>query len=417
MSNRGSNYKGSDIMAQLTYDEFVNEYYPGGGHATNWLQGAYNKYIGRVSGNTSSSGSSSQYVGMTPEQIAYAEEHYPGTHIGVTPGYNPNAPGTWAEHLALLEAGGYPTEGLIEPGAIAPVAPTTPTVPTVPPITAPTIAMPPAPVPPAAPAVPTVPPYEPSPEQAALTGEYGEYLREWREAGGYGIPEEVQAQMIQRTTDTLKAREQESLRVMENNMERRSITNSGFVFASTMEIKANTTVNIANTIRDIGISSALMKLASFEKAMGATAQFIGYLAEESWKTYQPKMAQVELEAQYGLAEYGMAGQYGIAGYQAQVQGTMAQFQADALAIMTKWQAGFDLTKMELNQAYNQGNMELAGQIAEDAAAQQHIDNIQLMEMEIEVTQEMAKQEAAGSISGSIVTGLFAVGAAMVGVPV
>jgi len=36
--------------------------------------------------------------------------------------------------------------------------------------------------------------------------------------------------------------------------------------------------------------------------MGATAEFIGYLAEESWRAYLPKAAQVELEDKYGLAE-------------------------------------------------------------------------------------------------------------------
>ncbi|GAG84010.1 unnamed protein product, partial [marine sediment metagenome] len=226
---------------------------------------------------------------------------------------------------------------------------TTPT-PIAPP-TVPPLDMPPPPTPPEIPEVPEVPPYEKSPEQIAWEEMYGGELAEWVEAGGYGIPEEIQAKMIQQTTDILRARETESLRVMRNNMERRGITNSGFVFYNGQQIRSNTSVAIAGAITDIQIKNALMKLASFEKAMGATAQFVGYLAEESLKAYQPKMAQWAMQAQYGLAEYQMAGQYGLAAYQAQVQATLVE-----------WQAGFDLIKMEINQAYTAGNMGLASQL-------------------------------------------------------
>ncbi len=323
-------------------------------------------------------------------------------------------------------------------------APTTPTMPTVPPITVPTITMPEAPTPPTLPPVPklelptmpevpTVPPYEKSPEQIAWEEEYGEDLREWREAGGYGIPEDIQTKMIQKETDILKARETENIRVMKNNMERRNITNSGFVFANEMAIKATTTVAIANNIRDVQISSALMKMASFEKAMGATAQFIGYLANESLKAYAPKMAQwekeaqyrlteygveasygmakAELEASYGLAGYGVEAEYGMAGYQAKVQGAIAQFNVNALAIMTEWQGKFDLMKMEINQAYTQGNMELLAQLQLQAQNDQQQHELELAQMEIDAAEAQAKAEAGGTISGSIINGIFAVAVA------
>lgn len=323
------------------------------------------------------------------EQAAYAAEHYPTANLAMTPGYNPAAPGTWAEHLALLEEAGYPTTGLTEPA----VAPTEPTV--TPSPTAPTLTMPPPPTPPTMPEVPTVPPYEPSPEQVAWQKEYGEDLREWREEGGYGIPEETQAQMIQRTTDTLKSREQEALRVMRNNMERRGITNSGFVFANEQNIRSATSVAIANNIRDVQIESSLMKLASFEKAMGATAQFIGYLAEESWKAYQPKVAQVELEARYALTEYGVKAEYGLAGYQAQVQG-----------ILNQWQAEFDLMKMELNQAYAQDNIELQAQLQGELNQAQYDHELELIEMEIEASQQASLWQGIGSIVTLLLGFLF-----------
>ena len=296
-------------------------------------------------------------------------------------------------------------EPVTEPPPTAP--PTAPPIPLpeVPPITVPTITMPPAPTPPVIPEVPEVPPYEKSPEQIAWEEEYGTALREWREAGGYGIPEEVQTQMIQRTTDILKAREAESIRVMRNNMESRGITNSGFVFANTQTIKSNTTVAIANNIRDVQISSAVMKMASFEKSMGATAQFIGYLAEESWKTYQPKMAQWEMEARYGLAEYGVAAEYGMVGYQAKVQATMAQFQADVLGVMTEWQAKFDLIKMELNQAYAQNNINLANQWAQILQDDQQEHEVELAEIEAEAANQAAAAQgfwgAIGTTAGYI----------------
>ena len=56
------------------------------------------------------------------------------------------------------------------------------------------------------PTVTPAPEYTISPEQQAWQEMYSQQLQQWIEAGGYGIPEETQAQMIQRTTDTLKAK-------------------------------------------------------------------------------------------------------------------------------------------------------------------------------------------------------------------
>lgn len=381
------------------------------------------------------------------EQAAYAAEHYPTANLGIVPGYNPEAPGTWTEHLALLEKAGYPTVGLTEPG----VTPITPigkrpsmTAPEVTPITTPTLTIPPPPTPPVLPPtptitppvmpeVPTLEPYEKTPEQIAFEEMVGGKITETLEMEGRGIPEVTQAQMIQKTTDVLKSREEESLRVMRNTMERRGITNSGFVFANEQQIKSVTTVAIANNIRDVQISSAFMKMASFENAMGQAAKFLGYLADESLKAYAPKLAQWEMEAKYGLAEYGvevqfelaraelkasygLAGygveaEYGMAGYQAQVQATIAQFQVNALAIMNEWQAKFDLIKMEINQAYAQDNINLANQWLQTLQDDQQAANLQIAQMEMDFAEAQSKAEARGTISGSIVNGIFAVATA------
>ncbi|MEA2015509.1 MAG: hypothetical protein U9O59_02135 [Actinomycetota bacterium] len=229
------------------------------------------------------------------------------------------------------------------------------------------------------PEVTPAPAYEISPEQQAFEEMYGGEVTDWVEAGGYGIPEDTQAQMIQQQTDALKAREQENLRVMKNNMERRGITNSGFVFANSQNIRSNTSKTIAGAIADVQIKSSLMKMASFEKAMGQAGQFLGYLSEQSQLKYQPEFAT---------------------------------WQAEQMAKLQKWQGQMDVYKMELNQAYQTQNIRLQSQLESELMEQQHQYDIELAEMEIEATQEMAKQEAKGSISGTVVTGLFTLGAAL-----
>jgi hypothetical protein len=130
-------------LPSLTYSEFVSKYYPGGGYEAGWLKGAYDKYMVRVSGGTPTEPTAAPttttptYTGLTPEQIAYMEEQHPGVSLaGATPGYNPAAM-TWAQYIQLLQAGGYPTTGLVEPG-------TTPTAAVTPPATAPVAAAEPA---------------------------------------------------------------------------------------------------------------------------------------------------------------------------------------------------------------------------------------------------------------------------------
>ena len=211
------------------------------------------------------------------------------------------------------------------------------------------------------------PPYEISPEQQELMDTLGTQLTDWVTSGGYGIPEETQAQMIQQQTDTLKAREQESIRVMNNNMERRGITNSGFVYANEQAIRSNTSVAIAGVIADVQIKSALMKMASFEKAMGAAAQFLGYLSEQSQLQYAPQFAT---------------------------------WQAEQLATMQAWQADFDKYKIELNYAYQTQNTLLQSQLLSEQAEIQHGWDIELAEMEIEMNQNIAQAQGAGQLIGS-----------------
>ncbi len=127
----------------LTYGEFKGKYQQGYGLSTSSkLSDAYRQYQlhGTLPGGaaatttpttppvttptTTTPTTTPTYTGLSPEQIAYAEEHHPGVNIGMTPGYNPAAM-SWTQYINLLTAGGYPTTGLVEPGtAVAPITPT-----------------------------------------------------------------------------------------------------------------------------------------------------------------------------------------------------------------------------------------------------------------------------------------------------
>jgi len=220
-----------------------------------------------------------------------------------------------------------------------------------------------------APEVSPAPAYEKSPEQIAWEEQFSGKLQDWLESGGYGIPEETQKQMIQQQTDVIKANEKEALRLMKNNLERRGITNTGFQIAFEQQIKSNTSKTLANSIRDIQIQNTLLKLASFERAMGVTAQYLGYLSTQSQLAYQ--------------AEY-------------------ATWQAEQLAKIQAWQAQIDFKKMQLAQCYQQQNLKLSAQLQSQLAQQQHQYDLELAQMEIEASQRAAAAEGAGNLFGTII---------------
>ncbi len=224
-----------------------------------------------------------------------------------------------------------------------------------------------------APVVTPAPAYEISPELQEAMDLYGDKLTDWVESGGYGLSPEVQAQMIQQQTDTLKAREAENIRVMRNNMERRGITNSGFLLSAENQIHSNTSVALAGAVADVQIKSALMKMASFEKGMGAMAQFLGFLSEQSQLAYAPEFAT---------------------------------WQAEQMATMQVWQGKLDIYKMEINQAYQTQNMQLEAQLTSQLNTQQHQFNIELAEMEIEANQQIATAQGIGSIFGMALGWIF-----------
>ena len=379
------------------------------------------------------------------------------------------------EQQTLLTAAGMgapaptttPTPSVEEQMALMPAAPTpvAPTLPPAPAVTpAPTFEAPVVPAIPAvtpAPTIPTItvapaPEYKPTAEEAAWAEMYGGTVADIIKARGEGIPEETINLMIRQNTQALQSREDESLRIMHNDMERRGITNSGLVYWNQQKIKGATTTAIANSITDIQIKSALMKMASFENALGLGGQFLGYLQEQSKMFYAGKMATWEAQTQADLIQYKsqisvdvdqwkMENQYNLVGWEANTQalfaawdknttsmlehwkmentfsieewGTranydMAAFRIKTEALMVEWSAKTDIYKMGINQAYTQNNMNLAAQIAATSAEQQHTWDIEMAEMEMEYNQKAAEAEAQGSISGTIITGIFTVAAAL-----
>ncbi|TET08521.1 MAG: hypothetical protein E3J83_03525 [Candidatus Atribacteria bacterium] len=335
------------------------------------------------------------YIGLTPEQIAYAEEHHPEVNIGSVPGYNPDAPGTWEEHLTLLEAGGFPTEGLIEPGVEAEEELKPTKLPEYDPNAIPGIPVEEIKIDKLE--VTEAPPYVISPEEEAWKGMHSGQIMDILKEGGIGIPEETQQLMKQQIFDDLEAKKTEDLRLLRNRMERRGITNSGLLISEEQKIISTATRALADSVTDIKIKSAFMKMASFENALGLSAQFLGYLQEQSRLEYMPKFATWEMRQQAGITEW-----------QTKQQIKLANAQMKLNARLTQFQANVDMYKIKLTQAYAQDNMYLAAEIAEEAAAQQHLDNIELAEMEIEYAQEAAQAEAAGSISGTVVGGLVSI---------
>lgn len=422
-------------MAIMTYAEFKAKYQHGYGLATSTkLSDAWREY--RLHGTLPIS------TIPTPEEEALEEEVTPAPTVEPTPTVTPTP--SVEEQIALMPEIPTTVAPTLAPAPAVTPAPTVeaPVVPTIPAVT-------PAPVIPAVEVAPA-PEYVPTEEERAFAEMYGGTIADIIKARGEDIPEETINLMIRQTTQALTAREDENLRIMHNDMERRGITESGLVFWNQQKIKSATTTALANSITDIQIRSALMKMASFENALGHAGQFLGYLQEQSKMIYVGKMATWEAQTQANLIQYQaqissdmeqwrMANQFNLADWQANTQALFAQwdknttsmieawkmenvfsmeewqtranydmavFQIKTQALMANWSAQMDIYKLGISQAYMQDNMLLAGDIAADAAEQQHLDNLEIAQMEIDATQGMAEAEAGGAISGSVVTGLF-----------
>jgi hypothetical protein len=418
----------------MTYAEFKTTYQNGYGLTTSTkLTDAYRKY--------QLTGALPTVIGTTTTPVAATTET---TTTAPTTAPTTTAPTTTTpsveEQMALMPQAPTPVAPALAPIPTVTPAPIVeaPTVPVMPAVTpAPTIT---------APTVTPAPEYKPTAEEQAWAGMYGGEIKNIIEAKGLGIPQETQDLMIRQQTQALTSREDENMRLMANDMERRGITNSGLLFWNTEKIKSATTTAIAASITDIQIKSSLMKMASFENALGQAGQFLGYLQEQSKMVYTGKMATWEAQTQANLIQYQaqisvdldqwkMENQYNLAGWQANTEaifaawdknstamveqwkmanqfsleewGTQANydlavFQIKTQAQLANWSAKMDIYKLGIAQAYQQDNMNLAAQIDSAAAAQQHVWDVELAEMEIEAANAQAAAQGAGSAFGTTI---------------
>jgi len=218
------------------------------------------------------------------------------------------------------------------------------------------------------PSVEDAPAYEVSPEEQAWADMHSGNIQDILEQGGLGLSDEIQQLMMDKNNEALMARESEAIRVMKNTMARRGIDNWGLEFKNIQQIKTATTKGIAANIRDIQIQNAVMKMASFENALGMSAHFLDYLSQQSQLKFAPKMATWQMKQQAKLLQY---------------------------------QANVDIWKMKINQAYTVGNMQYAQQLADHGAAIQHQYDIELETMKLEAAEEAAATQGFWSTVGTV----------------
>ena len=113
---------------------------------------------------------------------------------------------------------------------------------------------------------------------------------------------------------------------------------------------------MANVMRDVQIQDSLMKVASYQNALGLGVQFLSYLSEESWRQYQPTLYQ--------------------------------------------WQAQVDMYKMAITDAYNKQDLALAHQYSMELAQFEADTNIQLTQMTIDAAADAAKKKTFWDILGT-----------------
>lgn len=223
------------------------------------------------------------------------------------------------------------------------------------------------------PIVEDAPAYEITPEQQAWADMHSGNIQDILEAGGTGLSDEIQQLMMDKNNEALMSRETEAIRLLKNNMARRGIDNWGLEFKNIQAIKSTTTKEIAANIRDIQIQNALMKASSFENALGMSAQFLDYLDRQSQLRHAPKELTYKMKEQAKLYQY---------------------------------QANVDIWKMKINQAYTQGNMQYAQQLADWGAGVQHGYNMELEQMKITAAEEAADTNGFWQTVGTVI-GFFA----------
>ena len=206
------------------------------------------------------------------------------------------------------------------------------------------------------PQAPTLPPYKPTAELEKLSSQVGGAISGIIEQGGMGIGEETKQQIFQREAEIINASTAQANKNLEDKMAAQGLSNSGMAFSEGMKLASKSTIAMANVMRDVEIQDSLMKVASYQNALGLGVQFLSYLSEESWRQYQPTLYQ--------------------------------------------WQAQVDMYKLAIQDAYNKQDMALAHQYDMQLAQFTASTNIQLTQMQIDAAAKAANKAAFWDILGT-----------------
>ena len=195
----------------------------------------------------------------------------------------------------------------------------------------------------------SAPAYEPTPEQKAWEQFYRSQIQGIIEQKGIGLPEDAKRQMLLQQQEVVRAGEEEQLTQLRRSLEKRGLLNTPIAVAEEQRIKSQYTLAMAQAARDVELQDALMRVSSYENALGRAASFLAYLANESSKRYEPQFQTWYLQQQARLQQYQAeldAWKMGI-----QQQYTMQQIQAEyaakerLLQMEMEWKE--KMTKMEL----------------------------------------------------------------------
>ncbi len=74
--------------------------------------------------------------------------------------------------------------------------------------------------------------------------------------------------------------------------------------------------------------------------------------------------------------------------------------------MTKWSAQMDIYKLGISQAYAQDNMNLVAQINAEAAEQEHLWDLELIEIELEADEQVAATQGSFGLLGTLFGWIF-----------
>ena len=205
--------------------------------------------------------------------------------------------------------------------------------------------------------IPKLPPYKPTAELEQLSKQVGGAISDIIEQGGIGIGEETKEKIFLREAEIINASTAQAQRNLEDRMAAQGLSDSGMAFSEGMKLASKSTIAMANVMRDVAIQDSLMKIASYQNALGLGVQFLSYLSEESWRQYQPTLYQ--------------------------------------------WQAQVDMYKLAIQDAYNKQDLAQAHKWDMEMAQFTASTNIQLTQMTIDAAAEAAKKDTFWEIVGGV----------------